>query len=569
MEIEKPIGSPLRVGLLIDSLSVSKYVHDLTTWAQANGDTISVTHLIVHAPVVTDTSAVRRFVFRMKRDGVVAALFQSLASLSYKIVVRLEQLRLKQNSRYSNHMQMFDLSELVPTTIRIVPQVSKSGFVYRFSSADVGQVRKLGLDLLVRCGSGILRGDILKAARLGILSFHHADNRINRGGPPGFWEVYFQQDTTGFTIQQLTEELDGGNVLMRGHFATQPYYLLNQAALFEKSNYYLTLLLKKIACNGALPKALESVPYSNVLLRLPRVNQSVLYIFKTCYHLVTKILRQALHVERRWNVAYTRSDWSDAVLSRGVKLKALPNHFLADPFVMTMSGRDFCFVEDYEGFKGRGTIAVYELGREGDVRVGTALEEDFHLSFPFLFEYHGNIYMCPETAEKREIRIYRSVQFPLEWKLEKVIMKNVSAADTMLLEKDGKWWMFTNIDSTETGDHCCELSIFSSDSPFGNWTPHPLNPIIVDAGRARNGGLLKQGPNVFRVSQSQGFDRYGKSSSINMINLLTESAYQELSVAEITPTFDANCVGTHHLHSNGRITVFDFAKFSRISQRSI
>ncbi len=49
-------------------------------------------------------------------------------------------------------------------------------------------MKDLNCDVLIRCGKGILRGDILYAARHGILSFHHADNRINRGGPPGFWE---------------------------------------------------------------------------------------------------------------------------------------------------------------------------------------------------------------------------------------------------------------------------------------------------------------------------------------------------------------------------------------------
>jgi hypothetical protein len=173
--------------------------------------------------------------------------------------------------------------------------------------------------------------------------------------------------------------------------------------------------------------------------------------------------------------------------------------------------------------------------------------------------------MCPETSEKREIRIYRSVQFPLEWELEKVIMEDVAAADTMLFEFDGKWWMFTNIDSTGTDDHCCELSIFFSETPFGFWSPHPLNPIIVDAGRARNGGLLRQAGNLFRVSQAQGFDRYGRSSCVNRITLLTECNYKEVPVAEIMPTFDTKVVGTHHLHSNGEITAFDFAKFLRTS----
>ena len=33
------------------------------------------------------------------------------------------------------------------------------------------------------------KGKILDIFHFGILSFHHGDNRVIRGGPSGFWEV--------------------------------------------------------------------------------------------------------------------------------------------------------------------------------------------------------------------------------------------------------------------------------------------------------------------------------------------------------------------------------------------
>ena len=175
--------------------------------------------------------------------------------------------------------------------------------------------------------------------------------------------------------------------------------------------------------------------------------------------------------------------------------------------------------------------------------------------------------MCPETCKKKEIRIYRCIDFPLGWTLEKTIMRNTDAADTMLFEKGGKWWMFTNIDPTESGDHCSELFIFFADSPFANnWTSHPLNPIFIDASFARNGGLVRDGQSLFRVSQSHAFDFYGKQTRINEIVQLTETDYKERCIGEITPNFAKRILGTHHLHSNGKITVFDFTTLSRVSR---
>ena len=211
---------------------------------------------------------------------------------------------------------------------------------------------------------------------------------------------------------------------------------------------------------------------------------------------------------------------------------------------------------------GEGTLRVYEITETGSTRIGTALEEKFHLSFPFIFEYRGEIFMCPETSENRDIKIYRCIEFPLRWELEKIVMKELSAADTMFLEHGGRWWMFTNIDVTGCGDHCSELFIFSSDSPFGDtWMSHSCNPVIVDASRARNGGFVRDGDALYRVSQRQGFDFYGKETAINEIVELTDSAYVESPICSITPTFADNIVGTHHFHSNGNVTVFDFSKF--------
>ena len=71
--------------------------------------------------------------------------------------------------------------------------------------------------------------------------------------------------------------------------------------------------------------------------------------------------------------------------------------------------------------------------------------------------------MCPEARESGQIRIYRCAEFPLKWELQTVIMENVRAADTMLFERRGKWWMLTNLDESGAEDHCSELYLFSSD----------------------------------------------------------------------------------------------------------
>jgi hypothetical protein len=208
----------------------------------------------------------------------------------------------------------------------------------------------------------------------------------------------------------------------------------------------------------------------------------------------------------------------------------------------------------------------YELTDSGGILLGTALEESFDLSFPFLFEYEGELYMCPETSQNRDIRIYRCIEFPLRWGLANVIMENVAAADTMLFPKDGRWWMLTNIDPAGIGDYCSVLFLFSAASPFDtSWKPHPLNPVIVDASRARNSGLFVDGDKILRFSQGQGLDFYGRRLLINEITELTEVSYRESCLSGITPSFGRGVVGGHHMHSKGERNVFDFVVSSTLA----
>jgi hypothetical protein len=558
----------LRIGLLLDKATASKYVYDFANWTQNRRDLI-VAHLILH-PVSrsgrhpTLLGWLLNTLTRVKGVDLFRAIAYLASRMVFRIILKIERFLLSRAERYRDHLDEFDLSKIIPSQIVISPIVSTSGFVYRFGADDIEALKSLNLDLMIRCGGGILRGDILKAAKLGIISFHHADNRINRGVPAGFWEVFFRQDTTGFTIQRLTEELDGGDVLMRGHVQTQYYYLLNQAALYDKSTYYLKSVVEKIAMSRMLPTILPKFPYSTRLFRFPNTIESVIYLAKLLGLIINNNLQKFLRLEYGWNVAFIRSHWRSAVLWRGLQLENPSFHYLADPFVVTQGGKEVCFVEEFSYRAQKGSIAAYALMDGASRRIGVALQESFHLSFPFVFEHKDELYMCPETSQNRDIRIYRCLEFPLRWTLQKIVMKDISAVDTIFLELNGKWWMFTNIDWSGCGDYF-ELSIFSSDSPLSDsWVPHARNPIFVDAGRARNAGLVKDGHRYFRISQSQGFNTYGKKALINEITELTETSYSEIVASELLPNFKRGITAIHHLHSNGTTTVFDYARLSRI-----
>ena len=540
----------------------SKYVYDLAEWGQ-NQENLEVTHLVIQDIPSYKSSKIHKAFVLLKNYG-----FVNLAQeIGLTIIQQVESKALfhEFGNTYKHHLEEYDLTKCVKNAVSISPVISKSGFVYRYGEDDIRKIRELGLDFLVRCGSGILRGEILHSARFGIISFHHADNSINRGGPPGFWEVYLEQDSTGFTIQQLTEELDGGNVLFRGHIMTKLFYLWNQAALYEISYFFLKKLLSDIGRTRELGPVLPSYPYYNPLYKTPNLGVQFEYATSLVLAAAERGLNACIFKKSyRWGVAFEFADWKNLVMWRGIRIKNPPNHFLADPFIVSTENGNYCFVEDYDYRISRGCISVYKLTETGSEKIGEAIVEPFHMSYPYIFEYGSKYYMCPETCEKKEIRLYECEGFPLKWKLKKSIMSDISAVDSTIFEKDGLWWLFTNIEPTNVGDHCSELYIYFSKDPLNdNWTPHPMNPVFVDSTKARMGGILFDEGSVYRVSQRQGFNMYGKSSAINRIINLSKTDYIESMVFKIEPNFYKGVLGTHHLHSNGKVTVFDYVEKAR------
>ena len=67
----------------------------------------------------------------------------------------------------STRFEQIDSLSVTPITKR---------FVHRFPADAIDYLRERQLDVLVRFGFNILRGEILTVAKYGIWSYHHGDN---------------------------------------------------------------------------------------------------------------------------------------------------------------------------------------------------------------------------------------------------------------------------------------------------------------------------------------------------------------------------------------------------------
>ncbi len=282
----------------------------------------------------------------------------------------------------------------------------------------------------------------------------------------------------------------------------------------------------------------------------------------TKYILKIKSLVKKIKVFDQWILLYNIDEQESILkpdLTNYKKLIPPSDRFWADPFIYRKGKQFYVFFEELFYNDNKGHISVIELGDNGMGSTSEiVLKTNYHLSYPFLFEDNGALYMIPETSENKTIELYKCVEFPNKWIIDKVLFDNIIAVDTTLFKKDGKYWMFTNIKEREGTSKHNDLFLFYADSLLSDdWKPHPLNPVVTDITKARSAGNLFIEKNfIYRPAQDCG-KFYGYGVTINKIIKLNEHEYEEQEIHKIVPNWDKNIFSTHTINKNERLTVID------------
>lgn len=93
----------------------------------------------------------------------------------------------------------------------------------------------------------------------------------------------------------------------------------------------------------------------------------------------------------------------------------LKEYWYADPLIYQYGNREYVFMEAFERKTGLGRIAAAKVGESGWEKPQIIIEEEFHLSFPVIFEYKNVLYMIPETSTAGRVILYQCREFPFKW----------------------------------------------------------------------------------------------------------------------------------------------------------
>jgi hypothetical protein len=528
-----------KIGFMVDDENFDYFNYKLVKWSIDNKN-------ISEVCFIKFKDDYKKKVYRFKWQNI-------LRILTFKIIYAFEKMFIPK--KYKKYFKNYKLNSYKISRITISPILKKNIFSFYFNEDDVIKLKKKKLDIILRLGSGIIRGEILNVSKNGIISLHHGDPASYRGGPPGFWELLNKEPNIYFMIQKLTDELDNGQIIHRGSIQTKNYFLLNQILLKEKSIFFIKKAIKtilKIEKNNLI-KNCKNYIYLKKFYTFPEMKYLLKYIFQVYIsHFFKKFIKYKVNYE----IFYQNKNWNKLSINNSKKLNSAS--IVADPFFFKRNNVNYLFAEEIDN-NNFGRIVVFDLNKNEKIgNLNFNEKEKFHKSFPYIFEENKKIYMVPECHKVKQIRLYESILFPLEWKLSEILIDNVEAVDSFLFKKNRKFWLLTNICSAGLKDFSSELHIFSSKKLIkGKWTKHKNNPVINDGVIGRSGGVIFDKQKIYRISQTHNFLNYGDSLRINLIKKINDNEYIEEGYFDNDNQIDKNNLYAHHLYCKNNFTVFD------------
>jgi len=319
-------------------------------------------------------------------------------------------------------------------------------------------------------------------------------------------------------------------------------------------NYYAILGLKQDCTNEEIEHNYKHCcnKIGKQLVKSDTSNEQLAYIFDTILGSIDKAYDILLDSSRRkiYDLELEKL-YKD---NNYIKIISPENRYYADPHLFKFGSKKYLFFENYDYKKG--VISCIVIDKDLKVtKPVTVLERPYHLSFPYIFKDDKNIYMVPETSKNGCIELYKATRFPYKWRLFQRLLKGFWISDTVIIERNGIWWLFTNI-----GNNINNLTIlYTYDLNSGTWHGHPYNNSNKICGRM-GGGIFEYDNKLIRPVQCS-CPRYGYCVILYEIVVLSRTEYKEKELTRKYPNWEKNLIGTHTFSVCDDLLVVDAKKY--------
>ena len=237
--------------------------------------------------------------------------------------------------------------------------------------------------------------------------------------------------------------------------------------------------------------------------------------------------------------------------------------FQADPFLIEKDDKLYVFYEAFSFRNSKGTLRCRILDRElteiDDMKLEGFDDLRCHLSFPFLININNQLFMIPESSERKEVLLFQSVEFPARWKKIKVLLSDTEVTDNIFLSINETCYLLST-----TMDN--KIIIHSADHIYGQW--QRITPSLkVSNPHHRGAGASYQVENkMYFLTQECTPETYGKSIYIKELVTLNDINFDEYLIEQINSSIN-HSDGVHTLNFSNNYIAYDtkINKFSLLA----
>jgi hypothetical protein len=544
----------IRVGILTNEMTAPAWVRDMLRMSVAQ-DGVKVS-LVVHYSV--DSGDLPR-----ARNSADARLLDTWLAIDKNLVKVVP-----------DAFETVDLSPVLSGVPTLTVGVDEGDRLDHFRPEDVARIQPYCIDVFLMLGTLRPSDDILNSASCGVWFFQHGDGLRSQQNTVGVQDILMDSADTASSLQWWVAGSDRAHTLQQSWSMTYPFSIhRNRSFCYWKTLSFFPRKLRELRSLGAeafRQKYTVSDARSVAVIRQQQSTRHAARHVRQIAQLITRIAASKLSNLMRseqWILLFQFGDDAMPECPQSFTQLIPPrDRFWADPFVFQRDGEYVVFLEELEYAKKKGHLAVirFDADRRPILPAIKILERPYHLSYPFLIEHAGELYMIPETHQSRAIELYRCSRFPDKWEFVMNLMEDVMAVDTTIWQHQGKFWMFAGMRDNEHASLSDELCLYSSDSLLTqNWKPHPCNPIVSDVRCARPAGnIFEYRGDWYRPAQDCS-GKYGRALTFQRIDLIDEESYRETQVSRVDADWDSSIDRVHTFNRTGDLSFIDGMKIHR------
>jgi hypothetical protein len=232
-----------------------------------------------------------------------------------------------------------------------------------------------------------------------------------------------------------------------------------------------------------------------------------------------------------WNVAYRIKQNGLLLSDIDTTFKVIKNsycYWAADPFIINYNGETYIFAELYDYIHRKGIIGYTKFENGSFKKWYPIIREDYHLSFPFIFQYDGEIYIMPESSSNNSLYLYKATDFPSVWEKQDNLLDNIKIVDTVPFRYNGNLYAFTLRLNNEDNNTMHIIKFDDFGAIFEEKSISRDDSVTRMAGK-----VIKNVSTMIRVSQNCEYD-YGTGIVFSEFHFDEDNNYKEKVLKNIS-----------------------------------